>query len=77
MAAIKEIYAIPAGRSGIPGPAPGQGDPMLQAASLEAGGIPGQAEGQPPGGAPGIGPELQSALPASVGRALASVAPGP
>ena len=74
--AIKEIYAIPAGGSGMPGPAPGQGDPMLQAASLEAGGIPGSAEGLQPGGMPGIGPELQKALPASVGRALASVAPG-
>ena len=75
--AIREVYAIPAGGSGQPGPAPGMGDPMLQAASLDAGGIPGEAAGLPPTGMPGIGPELQKALPASVGRAMASVAPGP
>jgi hypothetical protein len=75
LSAIKEIYAIPAGGQGTPGPDPGPGDPLLQQRSLEAGGIPGNAEGLPQGG-PGIGPELSKALPASVGRALASAAPG-
>ena len=76
LAAIKEVYAVPAGGSGMPGPAPGGADPLQMQRSLESGGVPGNAEGQAQG-APGISPELRSAMPASVGRALAAAAPGP
>lgn len=75
IAAARESFAVPAGGSGQPGPAPGGMDAMLQQRSLESGGIPGGAEGQA-AGAPGISPELRSAMPASVGRALASIQPG-
>jgi hypothetical protein len=64
--------------AGPAGPAPqGQGsaggsDALLQARSLQAGGIPGNAEGQPPQ----VGPSLQRALPPGVSRQIAQVAPG-
>jgi hypothetical protein len=69
---IRETMIAPA-EAPAPGSPAGRADILKMARSLEFGGIPGQAEGQPPtlmgqGPAPGAPPEIN--------RALASIAPG-
>lgn len=69
---IKSMFAVPAqGGPAGQGGGPNAGAALQQARSLEAGGIPGNAAGQP-----SMGPELASLLPPGLGRAAASVAPG-
>ncbi len=71
---IRETFAAPPAGAG--GGAGGESpiDVLKQARSLGAGGIPGNAEGQP--SMPGVGPSLRGVLPASAQRALAQTAPG-
>ena len=73
METIKTMFAQPA-------PTPGGGgggspaDALLEARSLEQGGIPGQAAGLP--APPAVGEGLQRALPGSAGRLANQIAPG-
>lgn len=72
---IAEMFPpVPAGPAGIP--QGGLGDPgaaVMAERSLDAGGIPGNAEGLPP---PSVGPGLASLLPAGAARAVGAVEPG-
>jgi hypothetical protein len=71
---IKEMFAKPADGSapGGGGGDPNAGSAITQERSLEQGGIPGNAEGQPPS----IGGSVAGLLPSGVGTAAASLAPG-
>ena len=71
-ATIDEMFAVPAG-SGAEGGGGRSPDQVLgMQRSLEAGGVPGRAEGQPPG----VGPALAGALPAGIRKTAATAGPG-
>lgn len=74
---IQEAMAPAPGVGTAGGPAPGAPpqDALLQGNSLEQGGIPGNAAGQPPQ-PPRVGPSLQRALPPQVSRQIAEISPG-
>jgi hypothetical protein len=80
-ATIRETSIAPAEQPGVQTPA-GRADIMRMVRSLEAGGIPGSAEGMPPsqigqGPTPGAPPMPgPPQLPPQIGRQLAQTAPG-